>query len=222
MFPKVLIAEELDCISMGMVHVFEELSISEIHYAKYCDDAFLKIKKALQYKTPYDLLISDLSFKSRHWDNKLNTGGELIAAVKQIQPEIKTIVFSTEDKFYKIKSLFNDLGINSYVSKGSNSTPQLKKAIESIYAKDEKFVLGESFSILNNKSLIEIEPYDIAILKALSEGLRLNEIAFKFKNTGIIPYGNSSIEKRINKLKIYFSARNNVHLMAIAKDIGLV
>ena len=222
MFPKVLIAEELDCISMGMVHVFEELSISEFHYANYCDDAFLKIKKALQHKKPYNLLISDLSFKSGQWDNKLNTGGELIAAVKNIQPEIKTIVFSTEDKFYKIKSLFNDLGINSYVSKGSNSTPQLKKAIESIYAKDEKFVLGESFSILNNKSLIEIEPYDIAILKALSEGLRLNEIAFKFKNTGIIPYGNSSIEKRINKLKIYFSARNNVHLMAIAKDIGLV
>ena len=222
MFPKVLIAEELDCISMGMVHVFEELSISEIHYANYCDDAFLKIKKALQHKKPYNLLISDLSFKSGHWDNKLNTGGELIAAVKKIQPEIKTIVFSTEDKFYKIKSLFNDLGINSYVSKGSNSTPQLKKAIESIYAKDEKFVLGESFSILNNKSLIEIEPYDIAILKALSEGLRLNEIAFKFKNTGIIPCGNSSIEKRINKLRIYFSARNNVHLMAIAKDIGLV
>ena len=222
MFPKVLIAEELDCISMGMVHVFEELSISEFHYANYCDDAFLKIKKALQHKKPYNLLISDLSFKSGHWDNKLNTGGELIAAVKKIQPEIKTIVFSTEDKFYKIKSLFNDLGINSYVSKGSNSTPQLKKAIESIYAKDEKFVLGESFSILNNKSLIEIEPYDIAILKALSEGLRLNEIAFKFKNTGIIPCGNSSIEKRINKLRIYFSARNNVHLMAIAKDIGLV
>ena len=222
MFPKVLIAEELDCISMGMVHVFEELSISEFHYANYCDDAFLKIKKSLQHKKPYNLLISDLYFKSGHWDNKLNTGGELIAAVKKIQPEIKTIVFSTEDKFYKIKSLFNDLGINSYVSKGSNSTPQLKKAIESIYAKDEKFVLGESFSILNNKSLIEIEPYDIAILKALSEGLRLNEIAFKFKNTGIIPCRNSSIEKRINKLRIYFSARNNVHLMAIAKDIGLV
>jgi len=222
MFPKVLVAEEFDCISMGMVQVFEELSISEIHYAKYSDDAFLKIKKALQHKTPYDLLISDLSFKSGHWDNKLNTGGELIAAVKKIQPEIKTIVFSTEDKFYKIKSLFNDLGINSYVSKGRNSTPQLKKAIESIYSKDEKFVLGELFSILNNKSLVEIEPYDIAILNALSEGLRLNEIAFKFKNTGIIPYGNSSIEKRINKLRIYFNASNNVHLMAIAKDIGLV
>jgi hypothetical protein len=37
----------------------------------------------------------------------------------------------------------------------------------------------------------------------------------------IIPNG-SSIEKRINKLKIYFKANNNVHLIAIAKDLGLV
>lgn len=222
MFHKVLVAEEFDCINMGMVHVFEELSIGEIHYAKYCDDAFLKVKRALQDKTPYDLLISDLSFKSGHWENKLNTGGELIAAVKEMQPEIKTIVFSTEDKSYKIKSLFNDLGINSYVPKGRNSTPQLKKAIETIYSEDEKFVLGELCPILTNKSLIEIESYDIAVLNALSKGLRLNEIAFKFKNSGIIPNGISSIEKRINKLRIYFMARNNVHLMAIAKDLGLV
>jgi hypothetical protein len=44
----------------------------------------------------------------------------------------------------------------------------------------------------------------------------------EFKNTGIIPNGSSSIEKRINKLKIYFKANNNVHLIAIAKDLGLV
>lgn len=222
MFHKVLVAEDLDCISMGMGQVFEDLSISEIHYSKYCDDAFLKIKRALRDKTPYDLLISDLSFKSYHWENKLNTGDELIAAVKKMQPEIKTIVFSTEDKSYKIKSLFNDLGINSYVSKGRNSTPQLKKAIESVYCKDEKFVPGELYPILNNKSFIDVEPFDIAVLDALAKGMLLNEIASEFKSSGIIPNGCSSIEKRINKLRIYFGANNSVHLIAIAKDLGLI
>lgn len=48
------------------------------------------------------------------------------------------------------------------------------------------------------------------------------KIASEFKNKGIMPHGSSSIEKRINKLKIYFKARNNVHLIAIAKDLGLV
>ena len=222
MFHKVLVAENLDCISMGIGQIFKDLSISEIHYSKYCDDAFLKIKRALQDKTPYELLISDLSFKADHWENKLNTGGELIAAVKKMQPDIKTIVFSTEDKSYKIKSLFNDLGINSYVSKGRNSTPQLKKAIESVYSKNEKYVPGDLYPILNNKAFIDIESYDIAVLNALSKGLLLNEIASEFQNSGIIPNGCSSIEKRINKLRIYFRATNSVHLIAIAKDLGLI
>ena len=75
---------------------------------------------------------------------------------------------------------------------------------------------------LRDKSLIEIETYDISLLKLLSKGLILDEIAANFKNSGMIPNGSSSIEKRINKLKIYFKANNNVHLIAIAKDLGVI
>lgn len=66
MFHKVLIAEDLDSISIAVVQALEEISILEINHAKYCDDAFLKIKKALHDNQPYDLLISDLSFKPDH------------------------------------------------------------------------------------------------------------------------------------------------------------
>lgn len=222
MFNKVLVAEDLDSISIAIAQVLEELSISEIHHAKYCDDAFLKIKKALQDNEPYDLLISDLSFKQDHRENKLSSGDELIEAVKKVQPTIKTIVFSIEDKSFRIKSLFNNLGINAYVSKGRNSIPELKKAIESVYSNDEKILSPELSPVLRDKSLLEIEAYDIALLKLLSQGFIMDEIALEFKNSGIIPNGSSSIEKRINKLKIYFKANNNVHLIAIAKDLGLV
>jgi len=222
MFNKVLVAEDLDSISITVGQVLEELSVSEIHHAKYCDDAFLKIKKALKDNLPYDLLISDLSFKTDHRETQLNSGDELIAAVKKIQPNIKTIVFSIEDKSFRIKSLFNDLGINAFVSKGRNSIPELKKAIQSVVNNDSKILSQELSHALRDKSLIEIEAYDISLLNSLSKGLILDEIALDFKNSGIIPNGSSSIEKRINKLKIFFKANNNVHLIAIAKDLGLV
>ena len=222
MFKKVLIAEDLDIISITVVQAIEALSIEVIQHSTYCDDAFLKIKKALQDNEPYDLLISDLSFKTDHRENKLTCGEELIEAVKKIQPDIKTIVFSIEDKSYRIKSLFNNLGINAYVSKGRNSIPELKNAVESIFKTDEKSISSGLTYTLNDKSLHEIEAYDISLLKLLSNGCILDEISVEFKNTGIIPNGSSSIEKRINKLKIYFKANNNVHLIAIAKDFGLV
>jgi len=222
MFNKVLVAEDLDSISITVGQALEGLSVSEIHHAKYCDDAFLKIKKALKDNLPYDLLISDLSFKTDHRETQLNSGDELIAAVKKLQPNIKTIVFSIEDKSFRIKSLFNDLGINAFVSKGRNSIPELKKAIQGVVNNDSKILSQELSHALRDKSLIEIEAYDISLLNSLSKGLILDEIALDFKNSGIIPNGSSSIEKRINKLKIFFKANNNVHLIAIAKDLGLV
>ena len=222
MFNKVLVAEDLDSISITVEQALAELSVPEIHHAKYCDDAFLKVKKALFDEEPYDLLISDLSFKADHRETQLTSGDELIAAVKKIQPTIKTVVFSIEDKSFRIKSLFNDLGINAFVAKGRNSIPELKKAISGVFENDSKILSQELAHTLRDKSLIEIENYDILLLKSLSGGLTLEEIAVDFKNTGVIPNGSSSIEKRINKLKIFFKANNNVHLIAITKDLGLV
>ena len=222
MFNKVLVAEDLDSISIAVVQALEKLSIVEIHHSKYCDDAFLKIKKALHDNVPYDLLISDLSFKTDHRENKLSSGEELIEAVKKVQPAIKTIVFSIEDKSFRIKSLFTNLGINAYVSKGRNSIPELQNAIQRTYCTDEKIISSELSYTLKNKTIFEIEAYDISLLKLLSNGLILEEISERFKESGIIPNGSSSIEKRINKLKVYFKASNNVHLIALTKDLGLV
>ena len=222
MFSKVLVAEDLDSISITVIQALEEISIVEVHHAKYCDDAYLKIKKALYDNAPYDLLISDLSFKPDHRENRLKSGEELIEAVKKVQPDIKTIVFSIEDKTFRIKSLFNNHGINAYVSKGRESIPELKKAIQRINNNQENNYSDELSLILRNQSLFEIEAYDISILKSLSKGYTLDDISAEFKDSGIIPNGGSSLEKRINKLKIYFKASNNVHLIAITKDLGLV
>ncbi|AWK02718.1 response regulator [Flavobacterium crocinum] len=222
MFKKVLVAEDLDSISIAVVQVLEDLQVPVIDHVKYCDEALLKIKKALLEKEPYDLLISDLSFKSDHRKAILNSGDELIEAANKVQPTLKKIVFSIEDKSYRIKSLFNDLGISAYVSKGRNSIAELKNAIVSTYNNEEKIVSSDLSFSFNDKALIEIESYDISILKLLSQGYILESISKEFKDLAITPNGTSSIEKRINKLKIYFKANNNVHLIAIAKDFGLV
>lgn len=222
MFKKVLVAEDLDTISIAVIQALEDLKIAVIDHVKYCDDALLKIKKALKEDEPYDLIITDLSFKSDSRTIKLSNGEELIEAVNKIDPEIKKIVFSIEDKSYRIKTLFNDFGINAYVSKGRNSINELKKAIEKTYRSEEKILSSDLSFNFNDKKLLEIESYDISILKLLAQGYTLDQISNEFKVKSITPNGTSSIEKRINKLKIYFKANNNVHLIAIAKDFGLI
>jgi len=222
MFKKVLVAEDLDSISIAVIQVLEDLKVPIIHHVKYCDDGLLRIKKALLDNEPYDLLITDLSFKTDHRKVNLNSGEDLVEAANEFQPKLKKIVFSIEDKSYRIKSLFYDLGINAYVSKGRNSINELRKAIEGTYRNEEKILSSDLSFTFNDKALIEIESYDISILKLLAQGYILENISNEFKASSITPNGTSSIEKRINKLKIYFKANNNVHLIAIAKDFGLV
>ena len=223
MFKKVLIVEDLDSIIETIKTTLEKLAIPQIEHVKYCDDAILKIKKAQHDKIPFELIISDLSFKEDHRENKIKNGEELITAIKKIQPEIKTIIFSIEDKSFKINSLFNNQKINAYVVKGRNSINDLKTAVLETYKNNTRILLPENQKhSLNKKAIIEIEAYDIKLLQLLSKGYIISEITTEFKKLEIHPNSNSSIEKRINKLKTYFKANNNVHLIAITKDLGLI
>lgn len=221
MYKKVLIAEDFDSINIAVKQTLEEMGVQEIHYAKYCDDAIIKLKKALQENKPFDLLISDLSFVEDYREVTIASGEELIQAIKEIQPEIKVIVYSVEDKPYIIKTLFDEAQINGYVKKGRNSISQLKTAIETLlYGKT--FISPELTHALQDKSGKEIDNYDITLLSHLANGVAIEEMETLFKHLNITPNSKSTIEKRVAKLKDYFKANNNIHLIAITKDLGII
>ena len=222
MFTKVLIADDIDFNDVGAVLTLQELGVPEIDYAKYCDDALLKIKKAHHDGNPFQLLISDLSFKSDHRVNQLNSGEELIAAVKDLFPSIQVIVFSIEDRAHRIKLLFDDLGIDGFVVKGRNTVSDLKKVIQNAYTNAPENISPELLHVLQDRTTSEIGTYDVQLIKHLSLGISQENIESVFKKEGIHPHSKSSIEKHLNKLKIYFKANNTVHLVAIAKDLGIV
>lgn len=221
MFKKVLIAEDFDSINISLKQTLESLGIEEVDYVKYCDDAFLKFKKAMQTRKPYDLVISDLSFVEDYRDVELASGEQLIQAIKQIQPKVAIIVYSVEDKAYIIKKLFEEHQINGFVHKGRHSISHLKTALETIlYGKT--FISPDLTYALKDKSAKEIDNYDITLLSHLSNGVPIEDMENLFKKLNIKPSGKSSIEKRVARLKDYFKASNNVHLIAIAKDLGII
>jgi DNA-binding NarL/FixJ family response regulator len=221
MYKKVLIAEDFDSINIAVKQTLEEMGVQEIHYAKYCDDALLKFKKALQENQPFTLLISDLSFVEDYHKVTLASGEALIQAIKEIQPEIDVLVYSIEDKPYVIRTLFEEAQINGYVKKGRNSISQLKTAIETLlYGKT--FLSPELSYALQDKTAKEIDDYDITLLSHLANGIAIEEMEAFFKQLNITPNSKSAIEKRVAKLKDYFKAKNNVQLIAIAKDLGII
>jgi two-component system capsular synthesis response regulator RcsB len=118
--------------------------------------------------------------------------------------------------------LFDELDINGYVLKGRNTMYDLKIAIKKAYNNQSENISAELLQQMQDKVTSEINNYDILLIKNLSMGISQESMEIVLKESGITPNSKSSIEKNINKLKIYFKAKNTVHLIAIAKDLGII
>ncbi|QYJ68257.1 response regulator [Flavobacterium litorale] len=221
MFSKVIIADDLGSINQGVISVLTSLGIQDIEQVQYCDDAYLKIKKAIMINEPYKLIITDLSFKKDHREQKLTSGEALIEALRNDSIDINIIAYSIDDRLQKVRSLFLNFNINAYVCKGRKGLDELAMAIKDNYA--EKQYLSPSVkNALSEKLDLEISDYDIRIMTELSKGMSYEQISILFKEQKVSPSSVSSIEKKANKLRDQFQAINTTHLVIIVKDIGLI
>jgi len=221
MFKKVIIAEDLTSISNGVISVLEGLSVVKFDHVSYVDEAYLKIKRALLDNEPYDLLITDLSFVKDHRTTKIANGEELVKKLELEHPELTKIVFTVEDRVQKARLLIMNYGIKGYVNKGRIGLKDLRAAITAVYNGESYFSEPIASAIKGSES-VEIIDYDIYLLKQLSNGLSQEQICTYFKSNNISPSSLSTVEKRLNKLKVQFKANNVTHLVAIVKDIGLI
>ena len=221
MFKKALIAEDFGSITTMLQDMLKKMGVNQVDCTPYCDDAYLKIKNALKNREPYDLLLADLSFKLDHRPQKYATGEELIKTLRQEKNDLKIIVFSMEEKLQRVKGLIQELNVSAYVCKGRDGVKQLQQAIRDA-AENRMFLSPQVAHAINEHHNLEIEDYDIALLQHLSKGYLNKEISTHFETNKIIPSSVSSIEKRLNRLRIQFKAKNATHLVAIVKDLGLI
>ncbi|MCW1964363.1 response regulator [Chryseobacterium viscerum] len=221
MFKKVLIAEDHESINISVQKTLEDLKIPNIDYVYYCDDAIGKIQKALREEHPYDLLITDLYYEEDHHEQNLKDGKDLIRKAKEIQPNLKIIVFSAEHKTGIIENLFSDYQINGYVRKARNDSKDLKKSITSVYIGEEylSFDLKQDMKKLNS---YEFSTFDITLVSLLSKGVLQKNIPIHLEERNIKPASLSSVEKRLNSLKEDLQINSNEQLVAFCKDIGII
>ncbi|CAI8858908.1 response regulator [Chryseobacterium sp. IT-36CA2] len=221
MFKKVLIAEDHESINISVQKTLEELNIPNVDYVYYCDDAIGKIQKALREENPYDLLITDLYYEEDHHEQNLKDGKDLIRKAKEIQPNLKVIVFSAEHKTGVIENLFSDYQINGYVRKARNDSKDLKKSITSVYIGEDylSFDLKQDMKKFNS---YEFSTFDITLVSLLSKGVLQKNIPIHLEERNIKPASLSSVEKRLNSLKEDLQINSNEQLVAFCKDIGII
>lgn len=221
MFTKVLIAEDFQDTNQGIVNALkEELKISEIQDESFCDKAYNRLLVAVNMGKPFQLLITDLSFKEGTLSQKLHSGYELVRAARELQPDLKVIVNSMIDDPVQIKNLFDELRIDAYVCKGRQSLNELIHAVGKVY-NDETYISSQiDMNLAAN--VFELDEMDLFILKELSNGFKKKEIRSKLQKAQLKPNSESAIDKRVSKLFVAFHVRNTTHLVAKLTREGVI
>lgn len=221
MFKKVLIAEDHESTNISVRKTLADLGIKNADYVYYCDDALVRVKKAIQQKKPYDLLITDLSFEEDHNIQQINGGVALIKAAKEIQPKLKTLVFSAENKSAFIETLFKELEIDGYVRKARYDAQELIAAIVDI-SEGKKYISISLRKVLKEKNAHDFTNLDITIIALLSQGIHQKNIPTYLQEKNIKPSSLSSVEKRLGLMKDVLGFTKNEQLIVFCKDMGII
>ena len=221
MITKVLIAEDHESANISVQKTLEELSIINIEYVYYCDDALHRISKTAGTDKSYDLLITDLFFEPDERKQTLTGGADLIAAVRKVQPDLKILVFSAENKPSIIEMLYSQFYIDGYVRKARNDARELKQAIGEI-AQHRQYLPRHIMQLIYSKNTYEFSEYEITLISLLAQGMPQKDIPGYLKENHIHPSGLSSIEKKLNHMRDVLNFTKNEQLVAFCKDKGII
>lgn len=220
-FKKILVVEDTDSINIGLMSKLNDLGFKTIASSQSCDGAIIKIKRAIQDEEPFDLLISDLSFIAANANPKINTGEELIAEVKRIQPTIKIIAFSVKNQQSVIKQLLEEIKVNGYVCKGLNGLKELHNAMLAI-SKGLIYICPIAKASLVQKNVFQLDDFEKQLLQLVANGYKQDDIAEHFKSKNISPNSRRSIEDRLSKLRDNFNATTTSQLIYLAQSLDLI
>ncbi|RZK68242.1 MAG: response regulator transcription factor [Pedobacter sp.] len=223
MFKKVLIAEDHEIINFSLQKTLGELGIAHDvkNYVYYCDDALKRLKKALNEGNPYELLITDLSFDEDNSKQELKNGPALIEAARALQPDLKVLVFSIENRASVANTLVRDLKIDAYVPKARRDAQDLKIAIEMI-AKGNRYLSPNLKRLPGDQNPYAFSDYDITVISLLADGVPQKNIPFYLQEKNLKPSGLSSVEKKLSGLKTTLNVQSNEQLIAYCKDLNII
>ena len=177
---------------------------------KYVESPIAALTEFAKY--PYDLVISDYMMPGMN-------GIELLAALKDIKPEVKCIIltgFPQEEA--ELEAL--DLHVNRYLSKDKSIHVLVKYAEELLYevqdvssggekrliSKDERIMVDlDSREVYKNGELVEVtrKEYDLLVLFMENKGVALNRetISEKIWTTDIEDIDLRAIDGHIKRLR---------------------
>jgi len=221
MFKKVLVAEDHEMTNISVQRALKDFGVEQVDYVHYCDHACTWISNAYRQNMPYDLIITDIEFSDDASPQVIQNGLALIKAIKQIQPEIKVILFTAKDRNASITKMFKQNEIDGMVRKARQDGQYLQEALLAVY-QNKTYLSPDVKKIVEEKNSHEFTTLDLYIVKFLYMGLSQKEMPAYLQARNIVPSSLSSIEKRLNIMKEVLNFHNNEQLVSYCKEMEII
>lgn len=130
-------------------------------------------------------MITDLIFEDDNTPQQLTGGIELIRAVKELQPDLKVIVLSSESRSEVVDSLFNKKLVNGYVRKARRDAQHLREALDAVYSL-KSYQSPEVKESINEKNSHEFTNLDLNIIALLAQGIQQKKIFRVISSSAIL------------------------------------
>lgn len=191
---NIAILDDHPIVLQGILSGFKKYSL--LFEPKSFTESEIFLKHAMA--NSIDLLLTDLSMPNVD-------GYEIIKKIKLMQPKLKVAVFTQHDGEGYFKDAYM-LGVNGYILKSEE--PEFLPEILLRILNGEFFVSRPIYHYLQTVGNTKIlDSFEHNIIKLLVEGNTIQDIS---KNLG---RSTKVIEYRLRKIKIIFSAKNNVELV---------
>jgi len=215
---KLLLVEDHDSVSLGVIHSLNEARAFEfeIKTASNADEAYDYLKK-----NQFDVVLLDLILKNRTPRSEFIGGDDLLREINKMKRRPKVIVMSKIDSLDMLDYIINVLQSNGYILKSRTSLQEIIPAMECVLEGDTFFSPSIERLMKYNQNLLDIDFSDRIILRTLSEGMKQNDVVSELKSKKIIMTV-SAIEKRVRKLKAKFEAKTTTQLIAMAIKKGII
>tara|TARA_B110000503_G_scaffold128142_1_gene198714 strand:- start:3128 stop:3805 length:678 start_codon:yes stop_codon:yes gene_type:complete len=218
---RILIVDDHQLVIQGILCSLKEVGDFDVVTATNCDDAF-KLIKTSENTNPFQIIFTDLSFDNTTAATNLESGEELIKAIRTNDIDINIGVITGHTETNRVYNVISNSKPNAYLLKSKCDAKEIGFAIQKML-ENEYYYTHEIHQKIMRRNIVQIQMDDVAlqILKELPKHSKISNLEGVIKKNDGTNIKLRSIELKLAHLRTDLNAVNNTDLILKAKELGV-
>lgn len=219
---KVLLVDDHELMLTGLKEVLASIGVHEVETCNNPQKAFDKVKLQNDLKSPYDLVLTDLSFE-KYSQMEIGNGEELMKRIKDLGLKVNLGVITGHGETQRVVQILNNHKPSLYLLKDDCHSEELDRALTALINKKAYYSAEVNKKILYKRAVdIRMDYSSVQILNQLDKQCKISNMVGMITNKSGKELSLRSIDNRLAAMREELQAVNNIDLVIKAKELGII